>query len=105
MLLKACRRVVGLLIVIISICFACIGFFGQNIPGFLRNRGFTVQQLVQYLCYTQEGIFGTPVEALLTFIFLCCISHDGSVAADEDVVALAWIDQTPRERRFWVYKL
>ncbi|MBQ8630050.1 MAG: TRAP transporter permease [Oscillospiraceae bacterium] len=70
LLLEACRRVVGLPIVIISICFVCIGLFGRNMPGFLRNRGFTVQQLVQHLYYTQEGVFGTPVGASATFIFL-----------------------------------
>lgn len=70
LLLEACRRVVGLPIVIISICFICIGLFGGNMPGFLANRGFTISQLVQHLYYTQEGVFGTPVGASSTFIFL-----------------------------------
>lgn len=70
LLLEACRRVVGLPIVIISICFICIGLFGANMPGLLANRGFTISQLVQHLYYTQEGVFGTPVGASSTFIFL-----------------------------------
>lgn len=70
LLLEACRRVVGLPIVIISVCFICLGLFGRNLPGFLKNRGFTVSQVVQHLYYTQEGVFGTPVGASSTFIFL-----------------------------------
>ena len=70
LLLEACRRVVGLPIVIISICFMLLGLFGNYMPGFLSNRGFTVQQVVQHLFYTQEGVFGTPVGASSTFIFL-----------------------------------
>ena len=70
LLLEACRRVVGLPIVIIALCFVAIGLFGQNMPGFLSNRGYTVKQLVKHLFYTQEGIFGTPVGASSTFIFL-----------------------------------
>ena len=70
LLLEACRRVVGLPIVLISLGFILIGLGGRQMPGFLANRGFTVLQLVQHLFYTQEGIFGTPVGASSTFIFL-----------------------------------
>ncbi len=70
LLLEACRRVVGLPIVIIALCFVAIGLFGRSMPGFLANRGFTWQALVQHLFYTQEGVFGTPVGASSTFIFL-----------------------------------
>lgn len=70
LLLEACRRVVGIPIVVIAVCFICIGLFGRSLPGFLRNRGFKINQLVQHLYYTQEGVFGTPVGASSTFIFL-----------------------------------
>lgn len=70
LLLETCRRVVGVPLVIISVCFICMGLFGRYLPGFLGNRGFNISQLVQHLYYTQEGIFGTPVGASSTFIFL-----------------------------------
>ena len=70
LLMEACRRVVGAPIVIIALCFIGIGLGGKSMPGFLANRGFTVPKLVQHLFYTQEGIFGTPVGASCTFIFL-----------------------------------
>jgi len=70
LLAEACRRVVGLPIVIIAAAFVLIGFFGRMMPGFLSNRGFTLNQIIKHLFYTQEGIFGTPVGASSTFIFL-----------------------------------
>lgn len=65
LLLEACRRVVGVPIVIIALTFILLGFFGL-----LGNKAMTINQLVQHLFYTQEGVFGTPVGASSTFIFL-----------------------------------
>lgn len=70
LLLEACRRVVGIPIIIVALCFTAVGLFGSWMPGFLANRGFTLEQIVKHLFYTQEGIFGTPVGASSTFIFL-----------------------------------
>ena len=65
LLLEACRRVVGMPIVVIALAFILLGMFGL-----LGNRPLTIAQLVQHLFYTQEGVFGTPVGASSTFIFL-----------------------------------
>lgn len=70
LLMEACRRVVGLPIVIIAALFVGIGFFGRSMPGFLGNRGFNLLQIIKHLFYTQEGVFGVPVGASSTFIFL-----------------------------------
>ncbi|MDR0896756.1 MAG: TRAP transporter permease [Oscillospiraceae bacterium] len=70
LLMEACRRVVGFPIVIIACGFIAIGLFGQSMPGFLGNRGFTVRNTIRHLFYTQEGVFGTPLGASSTFIFL-----------------------------------
>ncbi len=65
LLLEACRRVVGMPIVVVALAFILLGMFGL-----LGNRPLTIAQLVQHLYYTQEGVFGTPVGASSTFIFL-----------------------------------
>ncbi len=70
LLLEACRRVVGLPIVIIATAFMCIGFFGKYMPGFIGNRGYSLKNIVKHLFFTQEGIFSTPIGASSTFIFL-----------------------------------
>jgi len=70
LLMEACRRVVGLPIVIVGVAFLLIGFLGRSLPGFLANRGFSIQNIIKHLFYTQEGVFGAPVGASSTFIFL-----------------------------------
>ena len=70
LLIEACRRVVGLPIIIIAGVFIVIGIFGRAMPGFLGNRGFSLARIITHLFYTTEGIFGTPVGASSTFIFL-----------------------------------
>ena len=70
LLMEACRRVVGIPIVIIATFFMLIAFFGRQMPGFLSNRGFSLLQIIKHLFFTQEGVFGTPVGASSTFIFL-----------------------------------
>ncbi|NCB36203.1 MAG: TRAP transporter permease, partial [Clostridia bacterium] len=70
LLLECCRRVVGLPIVVIASCFVCISLFGYLMPGFLSNKGFSLRSVINHLFYTTEGVFGTPVGASSTFIFL-----------------------------------
>lgn len=70
LLAEACRRVVGLPIVVVASAFILIGLFGRSMPGFAANRGFNIQQVIKHLYFTQEGVFGVPVGASSTFIFL-----------------------------------
>ena len=70
LLMEACRRVAGQPSVIIAAAFKLIGFFGRSMPSFLGNRGFNLLQAIKHLFYTQEGVFGVPVGASSTFIFL-----------------------------------
>lgn len=67
---EACRRIVGLPILIISIVFIMYALFGAYAPGFLNHRGYSLQRLVSHLFYNTEGIMGTPIGASATFIFL-----------------------------------
>ena len=67
---EACRRIVGLPILIISIVFIVYALFGAYAPGFLNHRGYSIQRIVSHLFYNTEGIMGTPIGASATFIFL-----------------------------------
>lgn len=69
-LFEACRRIVGLPILIISLIFIIYALFGAYAPGFLNHRGYSYQRLVSHLFYNTEGIMGTPIGASTTFIFL-----------------------------------
>ena len=67
---EAARRVVGLPIVIVAGCFVLYAFAGPYIPGKFAHRGVDVEDLVEHLFFTTEGIFGTPIGVSSTFIFL-----------------------------------
>lgn len=70
LVLEAARRVVGLPMVIIALCFIAYAFAGPYLPGKIAHRGVDVASLVEHLFYTTEGIFGTPLGVSSTFIFL-----------------------------------
>jgi len=68
--LEACRRVVGLPILIIACSFIAYAFLGPYMPGFLNHRGYSFRRIVGHLYYTTEGILGLPLGVSSTFIFL-----------------------------------
>lgn len=70
LVLEAARRVVGLPMVVIALCFIAYAFAGPYIPGPFAHRGVTVKGLVEHLFFTTEGVFGTPIGVSSTFIFL-----------------------------------
>ena len=70
LIIEACRRVVGVPIIVIATLFILYARFGAYMPGFLRHRGYSMKRIVTHLFYTTEGIIGTPIGACSTFIFL-----------------------------------
>ncbi len=70
LVLEAARRVVGLPIVIVALCFVAYAFLGPYLPGKFAHRGVSVKSIVEHLYYTTEGVFGTPIGVSSTFIFL-----------------------------------
>lgn len=69
-LFESCRRIVGIPILVISLCFIVYAFIGPYLPGFFNHRGYSLQRVVSHLFYNTEGIMGTPIGACATFIFL-----------------------------------
>lgn len=69
-LCESCRRIVGLPILIIALCFISYAFLGPYLPGFLNHRGYKLPRIATHLFYNTEGIMGTPIGACSTFIFL-----------------------------------
>ena len=70
LVLEAARRVIGWPMVIIAITFIGYALLGPKIPGPLAHRGVAMDDLVQHLIYTTEGIFGIPIGVSSTFIFM-----------------------------------
>ncbi|GAB3048501.1 TRAP transporter permease [Virgibacillus ainsalahensis] len=70
LVLEASRRAVGLPITIIAIVFLVYALFGPNLPGMLAHRGLSLEQLIDSMFFTTEGILGTPLQVSSTYIFL-----------------------------------
>jgi TRAP transporter 4TM/12TM fusion protein len=68
--MEACRRVVGIPILAVVCAFIAYAYLGPYMPGFLWHGGYSVSRIANYLFYTTEGIFGTPLGVSATYIFL-----------------------------------
>ena len=54
----------------IAMLFLVYALFGNYVPGILAHRGLGFHEIINYLFYTTEGIFGTPMGVSSTFIYL-----------------------------------
>jgi TRAP transporter 4TM/12TM fusion protein len=70
LVLEASRRAVGLPIVIVAAAFLIYAYFGPYMPGNLAHRGLSLNQLINSMFFTTEGILGTPLQVSSTYIFL-----------------------------------
>ncbi|WP_173917060.1 TRAP transporter permease [Halobacillus sp. Marseille-Q1614] len=70
LVLEATRRAVGVPITVIAAAFLAYAYWGRQMPGFLVHRGVDLDNIVQSMFFTTEGILGTPIAVSATFIFL-----------------------------------
>ncbi len=68
--MEAARRAVGWPMVIVATGFLIYAFAGPYMPPLLAHRGVGLDELVDHLFFTTEGIFGIPLGVSSTFIFL-----------------------------------
>lgn len=69
LVLEACRRAVGMALVILAGFFISYAYFGPYIPGILAHRGFPLSSIIEHLYLTTEGLFGVPLGVSATFVF------------------------------------
>ncbi len=69
-LLEATRRVIGIPLVIIAICFLLFSYFGRYAPEIISHGGLSLKRLVGFQWLDQEAIFGIPIGVSVDFIFL-----------------------------------
>ncbi|WP_223702693.1 TRAP transporter permease [Sutcliffiella deserti] len=70
LVIEGTRRAIGLPITIIAVVFMIYALFGPYMPGMLGHRGLSINQFVQSMFFTTEGILGTPLQVSSTYIFL-----------------------------------
>lgn len=64
------RRVVGIALPIVAICFLLYAYFGPYLPGLLAHRGFSLSRIVSHMYLGLEGILGIPLGVSATFVFM-----------------------------------
>jgi len=69
-LLEATRRVIGIPLVIIAVCFLIFSYFGKYAPEIISHGGLSLKRLVGFQWFDQEAIFGIPIGVSVDFIFL-----------------------------------
>lgn len=69
LVIEAARRVVGLPLVIVALCFLAYAFLGPYLPGMLGHSGYGIDRVASQMYVTLEGIFGTPMSVATTFVF------------------------------------
>ena len=69
LVLEAARRAVGLPITIIAVLFLLYAYFGQHMPDFMAHRGQSIENIVNLMFFTTDGILGTPLAVSSTYIF------------------------------------
>ena len=72
LLMEGTRRVVGLPLTIIACLFAAYMHFGDKMPGIMQGLGFPLEEVIEQIYLTDEGIFSMPlgVSATLVAAFL-----------------------------------
>ncbi len=67
-LLIATWRKVGPVLAIVVSFFIFYAFFGKYFPLIFRHGGMKFTRFIHLICYTSEGIFGSPLNSAATFI-------------------------------------
>jgi TRAP transporter 4TM/12TM fusion protein len=72
LVLEATRRVIGVTLVVVVLVFLAYGVFGQWIEGPFSHRALSLQEMLDQLVFTTNGLFGSAlnVAAFLVFVFV-----------------------------------
>jgi TRAP transporter 4TM/12TM fusion protein len=72
LVLEATRRVIGVTLVAVVLVFLLYAVFGQYIQGPFSHRALSLQEMLDQLVFTTNGVFGSAlnVAAFLVFVFV-----------------------------------
>ena len=70
LVIEACRRTIGLVMVIICLAFLVYAYFGPYMPEFFAHKGYSIERISTLLYLTTEGIYGLPLGVAATFVFI-----------------------------------
>lgn len=72
LVLEATRRTIGMTLVVVVLVFLAYGIFGQYLHGAFSHRGLSLQEMLDQIVFSSNGLFGPAlaVAALLVFAFV-----------------------------------
>ena len=73
LVLEACRRTSGWIMLFVIGAFLAYAFVGPWLPGQWQHRGYDLSSMIGFLYQTLEGIFGTAVDVSSSLIILFTI--------------------------------
>ena len=68
--LEITRRTIGNTLTVIAVVSLAYAYFGRSLPDFMVHRGFSWERIVSQMYCTLEGIYGTPIGVMATYVFL-----------------------------------
>ncbi|MHC5655368.1 TRAP transporter permease [Stappia sp.] len=68
-LIEATRRAMGWPLPVIALLFMAYAYFGRSMPGILAHPGASWSSMVNHFYLTSQGIFGTPLGVISTYVF------------------------------------
>ncbi|WP_422138857.1 TRAP transporter permease [Endozoicomonas sp. ALC020] len=70
LMMEACRRAVGWVMVFIALLFLAYSGFGDMLPGALATKSYSVQEWVQFQIFSSNGVFGSALGIAATTVFI-----------------------------------
>ncbi|MDR3244304.1 MAG: TRAP transporter fused permease subunit [Elusimicrobiota bacterium] len=67
--LEAARRMLGLILPLISLLAIAYALFGGDLPGLLAHRGYTFVRVISAI-FSDQGLYGTPIGVSASNIYL-----------------------------------
>jgi len=72
LVLEAARRTVGGFMAVLGLVFLAYAGLGDRLPDAIASRGFSLERIVRFQVFTQDGLFGLPlgIAAGTVFVFV-----------------------------------
>ncbi len=70
LILEMTRRTTGWALVFVALFFMSSCIFGQYFPGILNSTGVSYTTFIDYMFFTSDGIYGSPVSVSASYVFL-----------------------------------
>ncbi|CAM9765994.1 unnamed protein product [Ectocarpus sp. 12 AP-2014] len=70
LVMELARRVVGLILPALILCFALFTLFGNYLSGILRHQGTNAEKLLDHVFLTTTGLYGSLASLSLSIVFM-----------------------------------